>query len=59
MVAKMGRPVIDDSPKTYMLRVRMSDEDLQQLDACCKVFELTRSEMVRMWIKQQYAKIKK
>ena len=27
MVAKMGRPVIDDSPKTYMLRVRMSDED--------------------------------
>ena len=58
MVAKIGRPV-SENPKDYMLRVRMDEETLKQLDECCKAENLSRSEVVRKGIKEQYAKIKK
>lgn len=58
MVAKIGRPA-SENPKDYMLRVRMDEETLKQLDACCKAENLSRSEVVRKGIKEQYAKIKK
>lgn len=58
MVAKIGRPV-SENPKDYMLRVRMDEETLKQLDECCKAENLSRSEIVRKGIKEQYAKIKK
>lgn len=58
MVAKVGRPV-SENPKDYMLRVRMDEETLNQLDQCCKAENLSRSEVVRKGIKEQYAKIKK
>lgn len=56
MVAKRGRPA-SENPKDYMLRVRMDEETLQQLDKCCEILNLSRSEVVRKGIQEQYADI--
>lgn len=58
MVAKKGRPVSED-PKDYMLRVRMDEQTLQQLDECCEAENLSRSEVVRKGIQEQHSKLKK
>ena len=58
MVAGKGRPV-SENPKDYMLRVRMDSETLEQLDMCCKTENLSRSDIVRKGIKEQYGKLKK
>lgn len=50
---------LTDNPKDYMLRVRMDKQTLEQLDDCCKVNNLSRSEVVRVGIREQYKKIKK
>lgn len=42
-----------------MLRVRMDEETLQQLDKCCEVLNLSRSEVVRKGIQEQFADIEK
>nr|DAG39573.1 MAG TPA: hypothetical protein [Bacteriophage sp.] len=42
-----------------MLRVRMDDETLRQLDECCKSQNKSRSEVVRVGIREQYDKMKK
>ena len=57
MVAKVGRPA-SDNPKNIMFRVRMDKTDLQMLDECCKELNLSRSEVVRKLIVEQYTKIK-
>lgn len=54
---KMGRPT--ESVKDYMLRVRMDRETLEKLDACCKAESLSRSEIVRKGIQEQYDRLKK
>jgi len=56
MVAKKGRPV-SENPKDYMLRVRMDEQTLQQLDECCEAEN--RSEVVRKGIQEQHSKLKK
>ncbi len=58
MVAPRGRPV-SDNPKDFMLRVRLDKETLQQLDECCEAEQLSRSEIVRKGIREQYSRIKK
>lgn len=58
MVAKKGRPV-SENPKDYMLRVRMDEQILQQLDECCEAENLSRSEVVRKGIQEQHSKLKK
>lgn len=58
MVAKKGRPV-SENPKDYMLRVRMDEQTLQQLDECCEADNLSRSEVVRKGIQEQHSKLKK
>lgn len=58
MVAKKGRPV-SENPKDYMLRVRMDEQTLQQLDECCEAENLYRSEVVRKGIQEQHSKLKK
>ena len=58
MVAKIGRPV-SENPKDYMLRVRMDEQTLQQLDECCEAENLSRSEVVRKGIQEQHSKLKK
>nr|DAL98296.1 MAG TPA: hypothetical protein [Caudoviricetes sp.] len=50
---------LTDNPKDYMLRVRMDKETLQELDECCKAESISRSEVVRKGIKEQYEKLKK
>ena len=57
MVAKKGRPV-SENPKDYMLRVRMDEQTLQQLDECCEAENLSRSEVVRKGIQEQHSKTK-
>ena len=54
---KMGRPT--DSPKTFMLRVKMDKETLEKLDECCKIVNLNRSEFVRKNIQEKYDDLKK
>lgn len=58
MVAKKGRPV-SENPKDYMLRVRMDEQTLQQLDECCEAENLSRSEVARKGIQEQHSKLKK
>lgn len=58
MVAKKGRPV-SENPKDFMLRVRIDQETLDQLDDCCKAEGVSRSEIVRRGIQEQHGKIKK
>lgn len=58
MVAKKGRP-ISENPKDYMLRVRLDQETLAQLDECCEAEGLSRSDVVRRGIQEQHGKIKK
>lgn len=58
MVAKKGRPV-SENPKDYMLRVRMDEQTLQQLNECCEAENLSRSEVVRKGIQEQHSKLKK
>lgn len=58
MVAKKGRPV-SENPKDYMLRVRMDEQTLQQLDEYCEAENLSRSEVVRKGIQEQHSKLKK
>ena len=52
MVAFRGRPAAEN-PKDYMLRVRLDQETLEQLDKCCETERLSRSEVVRRGIKEQ------
>lgn len=54
---KSGRPT--DSPKDYMLRVRMDNETLKKLDECCDRENLSRSEMVRACIVEHHEKTNK
>lgn len=58
MVAKKGRPV-SDNPKDFMLRVRLDQETLVQLDDCCEAERVSRSEIVRRGIQEQHGKIKR
>lgn len=58
MVAKKGRPV-SENPKDYMLRVRLDQETLEQLDKCCEIQGKSRSEIVRKGIQEQYGNLKK
>lgn len=50
---------LTETPKSYMLRVRMDEETLRQLDECCKALGLSRSEVTRKGIEEQYKQIKK
>ena len=58
MVAKKGRPA-SENPKDFMLRVRLDQETLAQLEKCCEVSGKSRSEVVREGVQEQYDKIKK
>lgn len=50
---------LTDTPKDYMLRVRMDADTLEKLDAVCTEKKASRSAVVREGIEQQYASIKK
>lgn len=54
--SKMGRPT--DSPKDYMLRVRLDEKTLKKLDECASIMETSRSHAVRIAINrlEEYVK---
>lgn len=54
MPEKPGRPT--DDPKPHNTRVRMSDGDLKKLEHCCKVYGLTKAEVIRRGIDELYEK---
>jgi len=59
IVANKNGSKLDGTAKDYMLRLRMDDDTVRQLDECCKRENVTRSEMVRNLIRKKYAKAKK
>lgn len=54
---KVGRPT--ESPKDYMLRTRLDKETVEKLDYLTNNLKISRSEIVRKGIEEQYQKTKK
>lgn len=52
MSPRTGRPTED--PKKHETRIRMADGDIEKLDYCCKVFNLTKAEVIRQGISKMY-----
>lgn len=57
MVKKMGRPTSD--PKINQTRIRMSDEDLEILNTCCKELNLSKTDVIRKGIRLVYESLEK
>lgn len=57
MSPRTGRPT--DDPKTLNTRIRMSEEDVRLLRYCCEKTGLTKAEIIRLGIREVYAKIVK
>lgn len=58
MSPRTGRPKSENSKDT-MLRVRINDETKKKLDYSAKKFGISRSEVVRNGIENEYQKAKK
>ena len=58
MSPRTGRP-ISDNPKQIRVETRMTKDELEKLDYCCKVSEKTRSEIIRAGINETYNNLKK
>ncbi len=56
MAPKMGRPASD--PKKHETRIRMSDEDVMMLAVCCENTGMTKSDVIRLGIREVYEKVK-
>nr|DAV40768.1 MAG TPA: hypothetical protein [Caudoviricetes sp.] len=54
---RTGRPT--DDPKHHETRIRMSDEDVEILEYCCKATGRTKADIIREGIREVYAKLKK
>lgn len=52
----MGRPT--ESPKTIVKRARMSKKDVERLQECCKILDMSESDVLRMGIEEVYLKLK-
>jgi predicted transcriptional regulator len=50
---------IKDNTKDFMLRTRLDDETLKKLDYSAEKFNVSRSEIVRRGIEDEYQKAKK
>lgn len=53
---RTGRPT--QNPRTHETRIRMSDEDLEILEYCCKVTGRNKSDIIREGIREVYSKLK-
>lgn len=58
MSPRTGRPKSDNSKDT-MLRVRIDEETVQKLDITSKELGITKSEVVRNGIENEYQKVRK
>ncbi len=52
----MGRPT--DSPKVIVKRARMSESDVEKLKECCRILEISESDVLRKGINEVYQKLK-
>lgn len=57
MSPRTGRPT--DDPKILRLELRLSDKDAEKLDFCCKVFNLTKAEVLRRGLDKVYQEAQK
>lgn len=57
MAPRTGRPT--DNPKRHETRIRMSDEDVELLNYCCKVTGRTKADIIRMGIRKVYNELEK
>lgn len=55
---KMGQK-IKDNTKDFMLRTRLDEETLEKLNYSAEKFEISKSEVVRRGIEDEYQKAKK
>lgn len=58
MSPRTGRPPSKD-PKSHETRIRMSDEDIEILEYCCKITGRTKADIIREGIREVYSKLKK
>lgn len=58
MSPRTGRPKSDNNKDT-MLRVRIDEETVQKLDITSKELGITKSEVVRNGIENEYQKVRK
>lgn len=49
---KMGRPT--DAPKINNYRIRMTDHELQMLNTCCEMLNLSKADIIRKGIELVY-----
>ena len=56
MSPRTGRP-ISENPRQMRVETKMTKEELEKLDFCCRVSEQSRSEIVRKGIDVVYAKL--
>ena len=54
MSPRTGRSTED--PKKERVGFRLSNEEARMLDYCCKVFGLSKTEVIRQGIKEMYEK---
>ena len=57
MSPRTGRPT--DNPKTLNTRIRMSKEDIDKLEYCCKKTGKLKSEIIREGIDKVYKELEK
>lgn len=55
MSPKIGQKIKDD-PKDFMLRARLDDETVKKLDYSSEKLNVSRSEIVRRGIEDEYRK---
>ena len=58
MSPKTGRP-LSDNVRNAKVETKMSKDELEKLNYCCKVTGKTRAEIVREGIDKVYAKLNK
>lgn len=57
MSPRTGRPT--DNPKKHETRIRMSDEDIEILEHCCKITGMSKADVIRQGIREVHTKIQK
>ena len=57
MSPRTGRPP-SDNPKRNNTRIRMSDDEVEMLEYCCKVTGLSKADIIRQGIKVIYDRVR-
>lgn len=50
MLSKMGRP-LSDNPRNHKLFIRLTDEENDNLEECCKITNKSKAEITRDGLK--------